>query len=50
MPDGSKGYSLIVFITVEFSRAYPLGMGLTSGHGGMVAINRTFDEDAMREG
>ncbi len=51
LPDGSKGYSLLVFITAEDFRAIPLGMGLTlQGIGGMIGINRTFSEDAMREG
>ena len=51
MPDGSSGYSMIVFITAEDFRPYPLGMGFTLlGIGGMIAINRTFDEAAMREG
>jgi hypothetical protein len=51
MPDGSKGYSLIVFITAENFRPIPIGMGcVLRGLGGMVAINRTFDEEAMRAG
>ena len=51
MPDGSKGYSLIVFITVEDFTPIQIGMACTlRGIGGMVAINRTFNEDAMREG
>lgn len=51
MPDGSKGYSLIVFITAEDFQPIPVGMGATlRGIGGMVAINRTFDEEAMRAG
>ena len=51
MPDGSRGYSLIVFITAEDFRPIPLGMGFTLlGIGGMVAINRTFDQDVLRAG
>ena len=51
MPDGSQGYSLIVFITAEDFQPIPLGMGFTLlGIGGMVAINRTFDEDVLRAG
>ena len=30
MPDGSKGYSLIVFITAEDFQPIPIGMGVTS--------------------
>jgi len=51
MPDGSKGYSLIVFITAEDFQPIPIGMAcVLRGIGGMVAINRTFDEAAMRAG
>lgn len=51
MPDGSKGYSMIVFITAEDFQPIPVGMGATlRGIGGMIAINRTFDEEAMRAG
>jgi len=51
MADGSKGYSLIVFITAEDFQPIPLGMACTlRGIGGMIAINRSFSEDAMREG
>jgi hypothetical protein len=51
MPDGSKGFSMIVFITAEGFQPIPVGMGATlQGIGGMIAINRTFDEEAMRAG
>jgi hypothetical protein len=51
MPDGSKGFSLIVFITAEDFQPIPVGMACTlRGIGGMIAINRTFDEEAMRAG
>lgn len=51
MPDGSKGYSLVVFITAEDFQPIPIGMAcVLRGLGGMVAIHRTFDEDAMRAG
>jgi hypothetical protein len=51
MPDGSRGYSLIVFITAEDFRPIPLGLGFTLlGIGGMVGVHRTFDEKALREG
>jgi Family of unknown function (DUF6603) len=51
LPDGSRGYSLIVFITAEGFRPIPIGMACTlQGIGGIVAINRTFSEEAMREG
>ena len=51
MPDGSRGYSMIVFITAEGFQPIQLGMGFTlNGIGGMVAIHRTFDEDVLRAG
>jgi hypothetical protein len=51
MPDGSEGFSLIVFITAEGFTPIPIGMAATlRGIGGMIAINRTFDQEAMREG
>ena len=51
MPDGSRGYSLIVFITAEDFRPIPLGLGFTLlGIGGIVGVNRTFDERVLRAG
>jgi hypothetical protein len=51
LPDGSKGYSLIIFVTAEGFQPIQLGMGFKlEGIGGMIAINRTFNEVAMRDG
>jgi hypothetical protein len=51
LPDGSPGYSLIVFITAEDFQPIPLGLGFTLlGIGGMVGVNRTFDEEVLRQG
>jgi hypothetical protein len=51
MPDGSRGYSLIVFITAEDFRPIPLGLGFTLlAIGGMVGVNRTFDQNVLRAG
>ena len=51
MPDGRRGYSLIVFITAEDFRPIPLGLGFTLlGIGGMVGVHRTFDENVLRAG
>ncbi|HKE93515.1 MAG TPA: DUF6603 domain-containing protein [Povalibacter sp.] len=51
MPDGSPGYSLLIFITAEDFRPLQLGMGFTLlGIGGMLAINRTFDVEVLRQG
>ena len=51
MPDGAKGYSLLVIITAEDFPPIPLGFGFVlTGIGGLLAINRTFDEEALRAG
>lgn len=51
LPDGSKGYSLLVFITADGFQPIQLGMGFSLlGIGGMVAVNRTFDEAVLRAG
>ena len=51
LPDGSKGFSLLVVITAEGFKPYPLGMGFNlTGIGGLLALNRTFNEDVLRDG
>ena len=51
LPDGAKGYSLMVIITAEGFTPIQLGYGFSlTGIGGLVAINRTFDEAALRAG
>ena len=51
MPDGGKGYSLVVLIFVEGFAPIQLGFGFAlTGIGGLLAINRTFDEEALRAG
>jgi hypothetical protein len=51
MPDSAKGYSLIVVISAEGFAPIQLGYGFTlTGIGGLLAINRTFDEEALRAG
>jgi uncharacterized protein DUF6603 len=48
-PDGSKAFSMLLFITAEGFQPIPIGLGFTlRGIGGMLAIHRTFDEAAMR--
>jgi hypothetical protein len=48
-PDGTKGFSLLVFLTVELGNPYPLGFGFfLQGVGGMLALHHTFDETAAR--
>jgi hypothetical protein len=42
MPDGSRGFSLLVIITAEFSPGLQLGYGFTLiGVGGLIGLNRT---------
>ena len=51
MPDGSKGYSLVVIIFVEGFTPIQLGFGFAlTAIGGLLAINRTFDEEVLRSG
>lgn len=51
MPDGSPGYSLLIFITAEDFGGIQLGFGLVlQSIGGMVGIHRTFDLNVIRSG
>lgn len=51
MPDGSKGFSLLLCITVEFSPPIQLSFGFTlSAVGGLIGINRAMMVDVLREG
>lgn len=51
MPDGSKGFSLLVIITVEGFTPIQLGFGFTlTGIGGLLGVNRTASVDALRSG
>jgi hypothetical protein len=51
LPNGAKGFSFVVLITAEGFKPIPLGLGFTlTGIGGLVAINRTVNEDFLREG
>jgi hypothetical protein len=51
LPDGSKGFSMLVVITAEGFKPYPLGLGFNlTGIGGLLAINRTFNEEVLRDG
>ena len=44
MPDGSKGFSLVVIIAAEGFPPIQLGFGFTlTGIGGLLGINRTVD-------
>jgi hypothetical protein len=51
MPDGGKGYSLVAIIFAQGFAPIQLGFGFAlTGIGGLLAINRTFDEEALRAG
>src|SRR6185436_17175159 len=51
MPDGSKGYSLVIIIFVEGFTPIQLGFGFSlTAIGGLLAINRTFDKNVLRSG
>ena len=51
MPDGSKGFSLLLSISVQFTPGFVLGYGFfLSGLGGLIGINRTVNTEALREG
>jgi len=50
MPDGSDGFALLILITAEFT-PIQLGFGFTlNGVGGLLAVNRSTDLDALRNG
>jgi hypothetical protein len=51
MPDGSKGFSMLVIITAEFNPPFQLGYGFTlNGVGGLLGLNRTVLLDPLRDG
>ena len=51
MPDGSKGFSLLIIITAEFGTGIQLGFGFTLlGVGGLLGLNRTMNLEALIEG
>lgn len=51
MPDGSKGFSLLVIITAEFGTGLQLGYGFTLlGVGGLIGLNRTMKLQPLVDG
>ena len=51
LPNGAKGFSFVALITAVGFNPIPLGLGFTlTGIGGLLALNRTCDEDVLREG
>jgi hypothetical protein len=50
LPDGSQGFALLILVTAEFTPVQ-LGFGFTLvGVGGLLALNRSLDTDALRQG
>ncbi|WP_145998573.1 DUF6603 domain-containing protein [Methyloterricola oryzae] len=51
LPDGSRGYSLVVIITAQGFAPIQLGMGFTlTGIGGLLGIHRSARTEQLREG
>lgn len=51
MPDGSKGFSLLIIITVEFGTGFQLGFGFTlTGVGGLLGLNRVVAIEPLKNG
>jgi hypothetical protein len=51
MPDGTKGFSLLIIISVEDFTPIRLGFGFTlNGVGGLLAVNRTVAVEALEQG
>lgn len=51
MPDGSKGFSLLIIITVEFGTGIQLGFGFTLiGVGGLLGLHRIAKVEPLTEG
>ena len=51
LPNGARGFSFIVIITAQGFNPIQLGLGFTlTKIGGLLAINRTCDQDFLREG
>ncbi len=51
MPDGSKGFSLLIIITAEFGTGLQLGYGFVLlGLGGLLGLNRTMNMDSLMQG
>jgi hypothetical protein len=51
MPDGSKGFSMLIIITAEFGTGIQLGFGFTLlGVGGLLGVNRTMLPESIAQG
>ena len=51
LPDGSKGFSLLIIITAEFGSGFQLGFGFVLlGIGGLLGLNRTMRLQPLTDG
>ncbi|HSH58258.1 MAG TPA: DUF6603 domain-containing protein [Acidimicrobiales bacterium] len=51
LPDGSKGFSLLILVQASGFEPVPLGFGFTlTGVGGLLGINRTVNIEVLRAG
>jgi hypothetical protein len=51
MPDGRKGFSLLIILSAEFGTGLQLGFGFTLlAVGGLIGINRTMNLEALLQG
>ena len=51
MPDGSRGFSLLIIITAEFGAGFQLGFGFTLlAVGGLLGLNRTMKLQPLMDG
>jgi len=51
LPDGSKGFSMLIIITVEFGSGIQLGFGFTLiGVGGLLGVHRTVNIQPLTDG
>jgi hypothetical protein len=51
LPDGTKGFSLLIVMSVEFATGIQLGLGFRLlGVGGLLGLNRTMNLQALAEG
>lgn len=50
LPDGTKGFSMVMMVTAEFDPAFQLGFGFTLvGVGGLLGLNRTALVEPLRK-
>ena len=50
MPDGSKGYSFLIILSLELDPPWRIGPLASRGLGGLFGLRRSLDTDALRAG